>query len=414
MEKNGSQDVFWHRQCYSDFTNEGHIQRLQKLASDGGEADETVPEGTGSRRSSLERMDWSKCIFCQTDMRNVVLSQVQTFETSQKILSKTVNDREMICRLAGISDLIAAEGKYHLKCYTRYLKKSTQKISEDNEDAIVRCFKEVMALLEKRLSQGRIYTLKAVWTYYSNRLEQNYHVQPNVYRSNRFKERIQECLGGSVAFVPPLNLSEPHLVVSSNLGDTALQHLLKEPNQQLNLHQKSSDDELINDAIEDVDLDAELLSWLYRVSVKVHQDVKAVLGHDCISNINEASAEKIVPESLFILISLLCTGHQEEEKESDADLKPRILSICQDILFLASRGRKLTPKHVGLGLTVQQATRSKELVQLLYNAGHSISYETVLRMDNTLANDVLERYKENGNVFVPRNFAESSATLDML
>ena len=209
---------------------------------------------------------------------------------------------EMICRLAGISDLIAAEGKYHLKCYTRYLKKSTQKISEDNEDANVRRFKEVMALLEKRLSQGHIYSLKAAWTYYSNRLEQNYHVQPNVYRSNRFKKRIQEFLGGSVAFFPPLSPSEPHLVVSSNLGDTALQHLLKELNQQLNLNQKSSDDELINDAIEDVDLDAELLSWLYRVSVKVHQDVKAVLGHDCIGNINEASAEKIVPESLFILI----------------------------------------------------------------------------------------------------------------
>ncbi|XP_068737963.1 uncharacterized protein [Montipora capricornis] len=175
-------------------------------------------------------------------------------------------------------------------------------------------------------------------------------------------------------------------IVSSKLGDTALQHSLKEPNQQLNLNQKSSDDELINDAIEDVDLHAELLSWLYRVSVKVHQDVKAVLGHDCIGNINKASAEKIVPESLFILISLLC-------------------------VFLASQGRKPTPKHVGLGLTVHQATRSKELVQLLYNAGHSISYETVLRMNNTLANDVLERYKENGNVFVPRNFAEGSDTI---
>jgi len=57
---------------------------------------------------------WNKCIFCQTDMRNVALSQVQTFETLEKILSKAVNDREMICRWAGISDLIAVEGKYHL------------------------------------------------------------------------------------------------------------------------------------------------------------------------------------------------------------------------------------------------------------------------------------------------------------
>ena len=149
--------------------------------------------------------------------------------------------------------------------------------------------------------------------------------------------------------------------------------MLKEPNQQWNLDQESRNDELINDAIEDVDLDAELLSWLYRVSVKVHQDVKAAPDHDCIGNINQESAEKIVPESLFILISLLCSGLQQEDQEADADMKHRILSMCQDILFIASRGRKLTPTHVGLGLTVHQATRSKELVQLLYNAAHTVS-----------------------------------------
>ena len=32
-------------------------------------------------------------------------------------------------------------------------------------------------------------------------------------------------------------------------------------------------------------------------------------------------------------------------------------------------------------------------------------------MDNTLANDILERYKEDGNVFVPRNFADNSDTI---
>ena len=113
---------------------------------------------------------------------------------------------------------------------------------------------------------------------------------------------------------------------------------------------------------------------------------------------------------MFILISLLSSGPQQDDQEAGADMKHRILSICQDILFIASRGRKLTPTHVGLGLTIHQATRSKELVQLLYNAGHTVSNESVLRMDNTLANDILQRYKENGNVFVPRNFADNSDT----
>lgn len=91
-----------------------------------------------------------------------------------------------------------------------------------------------------------------------------------------------------------------------------------------------------------------------------------------------------------MLISLLCTGYQEEFQESQDDVKTRILSICQDIIFLSSRGHKLTPKHIGIGLTVHQATRSKQLVQLLHAAGHSVNYHTVLRMDNTIANDVLK------------------------
>ena len=126
-------------------------------------------------------------------------------------------------------------------------------------------------------------------------------------------------------------------------------------------------------------------------------------------NTNQANAKDIVPKSLFILVSLLCAGSQEEENEAATDLKTRVLSICRDIVFVASRGRKFLPKHLGLGLTVHQATRSKELVQLLHSAGHSISYETVLSMDNSIAN-VLVRYKENVNAFVPRNFTESTVS----
>ncbi len=128
--------------------------------------------------------------------------------------------------------------------------------------------------------------------------------------------------------------------------------------------------------------------------------MKSESGIDCIGSIDEQSAESVVPESLFMLISLLCAGDQE----NDVNMKTRMLSICQDIVFLVSRGRKLTPKHIGLGLTVHQATQSKELVQLLCSPGHSVSYEAVMRMDNTIANDVLERYNEKGKVFVPRNF----------
>ena len=344
-------------------------------------------------------------MFCQMDSKG--LSQVQTMETSAKILRKAVFDNEMSCKLAGVNDLIAAEGKYHLKCYTKFQRntdKNAADFKEVNSDPRVTCFEEIMSSLEKGLCRGRIYSLKAVWTSFPHRLESHYHLDPGVYRGNKLKEKIQLFLQDKITFVQPLNPSEPFLIVSSNLNEAAMRSLLKESNVEGNVDNAEYEEELNNDDVEAVDLDAELLSWLYRVAVKVHHDVKSAPGIDCIGSIDEQSAESVVPESLFMLISLLCAGDQED----DVNMKTRILSICQDIVFLVSRGRKLTPKHIGLGLTVHQATRSKELVQLLYSAGHSVSYEAVMRMGNTIANDVLERYNENGKVFVPRNFTAAS------
>ena len=105
-----------------------------------------------------------------------------------------------------------------------------QKIPQDDQEkdkAEVRCFEEVMTLLQQRLSEGHIYSLKAVWTHYSNRLGQKYQLQSGVYRSNRFKDRIQEFLGNTATFVAPLNPCEPHLIVSSNLGEAALRICLQ-------------------------------------------------------------------------------------------------------------------------------------------------------------------------------------------
>ena len=92
-----------------------------------------------------------------------------------------------------------------------------------------------------------------------------------------------------------------------------------------------------------------LILW-YRVAVKVHNDIKSAPSHNCIGNINEKSAEEVVTESLFMLIAMLCAGDNDNEEGANVEIKMQVLSICQDIIFLASRGRKLTPKHVGLGL----------------------------------------------------------------
>ena len=56
------------------------------------------------------------------------------------------------------------------------------------------------------------------------------------------------------------------------------------------------------------------------------------------------------------------------------------------------------------GLTIHQASRSKDLVQLMYASGHSVSYKSVRHADTALANSALARYVANNNTIIPLNF----------
>ena len=58
-------------------------------------------------------------------------------------------------------------------------------------------------------------------------------------------------------------------------------------------------------------------------------------------------------------------------------------------MYNLSGGRRWTPKHVGLGSSLQQATRPKKLVDMFHNAGHTISYWDVRRVDTALAKHTL-------------------------
>ena len=44
---------------------------------------------------------------------------------------------------------------------------------------------------------------------------------------------------------------------------------------------------------------------------------------------------------------------------------PKVNAICQDIVYVSSKGRKQTPKFLALGLTVRHMTGSTHLLQIL-------------------------------------------------
>lgn len=59
------------------------------------------------------------------------------------------------------------------------------------------------------------------------------------------------------------------------------------------------------------------------------------------------------------------------------------------------------PQQLAVGLAVHQATRSKNLVNILYGFGMSVQYNRVLRVESQIEVAVLTRMEENGGIFVP-------------
>ena len=52
--------------------------------------------------------------------------------------------------------------------------------------------------------------------------------------------------------------------------------------------------------------DDEILSWMYRVAIKIN--IKHTPEHCAIGNLNEEQVENGLPESLYTLVSLLFSG----------------------------------------------------------------------------------------------------------
>ena len=62
---------------------------------------------------------------------------------------------------------------------------------------------------------------------------------------------------------------------------------------------------------------------------------------------------------------------------------------------------------------MHQKTRSKELVNLFDNAGHCISYDKLLKVDATLANDTLASLDESTGALIPQNLVHGGGLIQI-
>ena len=145
-------------------------------------------------------------------------------------------------------------------------------------------------------------------------------------------------------------------------------------------HDKEDDDDFINDDDDDDDDD------------EVHDAEDNNRGTDDDLDSNDAVDEE---------------GEQPIRRQNARVRKQetRVLSIAQDLVYSVSGDRRWTPKHVGLGSSLHQATRSKKLVEMFPNAGHTISYLDVRRFDTALAKHTFSTMNTENGTVIPVNLA---------
>ena len=127
-----------------------------------------------------------------------------------------------------------------------------------------------------------------------------------------------------------------------------------------------------------------------------------------------------IPSSLKVMLKWVIIGPQTE---IDSNLKKnnldtRIGTFAQIVMKATKSKRQVnyksstdtdfrevveTPFSVGVGLHVHKETRNKKVVNILSNLGLSISYKRVLKIENGLANAIVEKITTSGGVFVPSN-----------
>ena len=399
--------MVWHKSCYSSFTSKAHISRLSKSAQTSVKAASTEdaagpssrPPSRSSRSSTGEAFKWEACIFCHnTDAKDNLSSVVlTTFKMSDHILKASKYDQRLSVHLAGVSDLIASEGKYHVSCFVKFTRQSSK--------AKEQCTKVDLAMqwlvqeLKKAAQRSHVLELSEVWERYC-KLVDIAHVQiPPSFLSRRasFKEKLAPQVEDVYDFI---NRKKKHtLLVPLKFEHSAMYNLVTDD------HEDTSPINVYNPS-EDGFLEMVHLALKLRSDILTHPAYKGF-------EINEEKMISCVPESLFMFLrmmfggqALLEEGQQYEMQDKESKTQAKILSIAQDLVYNISGGKHWTPKHLGLASTLHQATRSKELVQIFHNAGHIISYENVLQVDTALAEKTLESVDPATGAVTPTNFTQ--------
>uniref|UniRef100_UPI00358E0071 uncharacterized protein isoform X1 n=1 Tax=Myxine glutinosa TaxID=7769 RepID=UPI00358E0071 len=373
----------WHKSCHLKYNNSKLTRPQAKKRG--------VPNTVESQRRSSKRqtINTAKCIFCDKGHEDGELSQVLTYDadTNIRCMITELHDTQLLARIVG-GDLIAMEAKYHLKCLThlrnryrslvRKLSRESPNVNEKVNES--RVFVELTSYVEIAVDSGTfLFKLSEIHSLYVNRLQDmGIHKEVN-------KTRLKRQLLEHFPEAQEQNDGRNTVIVFKEGMRNMLKEALKK---------------------RDFSEDAEILA---KAATIIRKDI---FNHQCFKFTGcfpTQCQENSMPPSLKSLVSFILNGLNL--KDQDRCESQACLTLGQTILY---NTKKKTPSEsavetrhtlerepplpIYIGLNIHGLTRSKKLIQQLYQMGISISYDRVMDLEDCIATSVCERFEEDGVV----------------
>lgn len=131
-------------------------------------------------------------------------------------------------------------------------------------------------------------------------------------------------------------------------------------------------------------------------------------------DLNVSEAKSVVPLELNNLISWIIGATEEPTLahyvDITDDLNLKVISICQDIVYLAFKGRRQTPKSLCLGLTIRHLTGSSQIVSLLNRLGQCASL-CIMGHVVSLGSSISQLQLVEGRDKIPKGFSKKVPTI---
>ena len=348
------------------------------------------------------------CIFCdeKAEMENLTIASTGSFDHNVRAKAKELNDRKLMAQLAE-GDATAINVTYHKNCYTTFnnrLRSKHRSLKKKNESVTIKAL--VLAEIVAYINETRQEAIQnnQVIKYYLMDLKNKYRIrvaelkQVDVsevkFGGTTLKDRILQQ-------IPELKEHKENkkyvvLMFPEHIGP-AIQYAFN----------NSEDD---NDAIK-----------LARAAEVIRKELFEK-NYEFKGSFEEGCQKDSVPNSLVALINMILGGFNFDKFDSvSSTTRKRIaLSIAQLLCFnsvkkssssnyIRHNKNRENPLVIYVSMLIHSKTRSKSLIDKLYNLGLCVSYDRLMDISTDLANEVIAQYEED-RVVCPLNLLKGVFT----